>query len=211
MSATRKIKGTKPGATHATGPGGQAAGAFARWYRGEARRCWDELDLSAVERLAREIERCERGGHGVWTMGNGGSAATASHLATDLAKTAHAQGRPRIRCVCLNDNAAYMTAIANDIGYDEVFALQLSGLVKAKDLVILVSGSGNSPSVLRAARVAKEQGATVAALLGFDGGKLKSEADISVLVSSDQYGVIEDLHMSIGHMAAFWLKQRKGA
>lgn len=211
MSATRKIKGTKPGATHATGPGGQAAGAFARWYREESRRCWEELDVAAVERLALEVERCEREGRAIWTMGNGGSAATASHLATDLSKTAYVAGRPRIRCIALNDNAAYMTAIGNDLSFDRVFSEQLAGVVQKGDLVIMITGSGNSPNLLEAARVAKEKGAVVAAMLGFDGGKLKAEADISVLVSSDQYGVIEDFHMSIGHMAAFWLKQRKGA
>lgn len=212
MSATKKvIKGTRPGATHATGPGGQTAAAFARWYRDEARGCWDSLDLAAVEKLALEIERCEREGRTIWTMGNGGSAATASHLATDLSKTAYVQGRPRIKCVCLNDNTAYMTAIANDHHFDRVFADQLAGLVQKDDLVILITGSGNSPNLLEAARVAKAEGAVVSAMLGFDGGKLRGAVDFHVLVASDQYGVIEDFHMAIGHMAAFWLKQRREA
>lgn len=212
MSATKRvIKGTKPGATHATGPGGQSAAAFARWYREEALHCWENLDLAAVERLAAEIERCEKEGRTIWTMGNGGSASTASHLATDLSKTAYVAGRPRVKCVCLNDNAAYMTAIANDHHFDRVFSDQLAGLVQKDDLVVLITGSGNSPNLLEAARVAKGEGAVVAALLGFDGGKLKAAADFHVLVPSDQYGVIEDFHMSVGHMAAFWLKQRKDA
>jgi D-sedoheptulose 7-phosphate isomerase len=212
MSATKRvIKGTKPGATHATGPGGRSSGEFARWYREEALCCWENLDLAAVEKLAREVERCEREGRTIWTMGNGGSAATASHLAVDLGKTAHVKGRARIRCVCLNDNAAYMTAIANDLSYDKVFSEQLASLVQKDDLVILITGSGNSPNLLEAARVAKGEGAVVAALLGFDGGKLKAAADLNVLVNSGQYGVIEDFHMSVGHMVTFWLKQRAGA
>jgi D-sedoheptulose 7-phosphate isomerase len=209
MSANNKIQGTKPGATHVTGPGGQTAGGFASWYKDVAMKCWQGLDLEAVERLSLEIERCEKEGKTIWVMGNGGSAATASHLATDLSKTAYVKGRKRIKCVCLNDNAAYMTAIGNDLSFDSIFSEQLEGLVGHGDLVILITGSGNSPNLLAAADAAKKNGAVTASLLGFDGGKLKGKSDFYVLVDSDQYGVIEDFHMSVGHMAAFWLKQRK--
>jgi D-sedoheptulose 7-phosphate isomerase len=209
MSANNKTGSTKPGGTHVTGPGGQSASGFAAWYKDVALKCWQSLDLKAVERLSLEIERCEREGSTIWVMGNGGSAATASHLATDLSKTAYVKGRKRIKCVCLNDNAAYMTAIGNDLSFDSVFSEQLEGLIAPKDLVVLITGSGNSPNLLAAAAVAKKNGAVTASLLGFDGGKLKGQSDFYVLVDSDQYGVIEDFHMSVGHMAAFWLKQRK--
>ena len=209
MSAADKIKGTKPGATHVTGPGGKSAAQFTRWYRERTLAAWGVLDEDAVERLATEVERCEREGRSIWVMGNGGSAATASHLATDLSKTAYVKGGKRIKCVCLNDNAAYMTAIGNDLSFDETFSFQLEGLVEEGDLVILVTGSGNSKNVLAAASVAKRAGATTAALLGFDGGALRKTADISVLVASDQYGIIEDVHMAVGHAVTFWLKQRR--
>ena len=194
---------------HVTGPGGLSAAKFANWYRDQALSVWDELDLEAVERLAREVERCERQGRTIFVMGNGGSAATASHLATDLSKTAYVKGRKRIKCVSLADNAAYMTAIGNDLSYDEIFSFQLEGLVRKGDLVILVTGSGNSPNMLKAAAAAEKAGAVSAALLGFDGGRLKFAVDFHVLVASDQYGVIEDVHMSIGHIVTFWLKQRR--
>jgi D-sedoheptulose 7-phosphate isomerase len=209
MSAAEKIKGTKPGATHVTGLGGLSASQFADWYRGRTLEVWESLDLTAVARLAREVERCERAGRTVWVMGNGGSAATASHLATDFSKTAHVKGRKRIKCVCLNDNAAYLTAIGNDLSFDETFSYQLEGLAAKGDLVVLITGSGNSKNILAAAAAAKKAGATVAALLGFDGGALKRAADVAVLVASDQYGVIEDAHMAIGHIVTFWLKQRR--
>ena len=209
MSATKAIKGTKPGGTHVTGPGGLAVGEFARWYRARTLAVWNNLDLVAVERLAIEVQRCERERRTVWVMGNGGSASTASHLACDLSKTAHVKGRARIKCVSLNDNAAYMTAVGNDLSYDKVFAHQLEGLVERGDLVILVTGSGNSSNMLAAAAVAKKAGAVTAGLLGFDGGALKKAVDFCVLVSSDQYGVIEDVHMAVGHVVTFWLKQRR--
>lgn len=203
------IKGTKPGATHVTGPGGLSAAEFAKWYRDRSLEVWNALDLDAIATLAAEVERCEKDGRAIWVLGNGGSAATASHLATDLSKTAYVEGGKRIKCLSLSDNAAYMTAVGNDLAFDQIFSFQLDGLVAAKDLVIIVTGSGNSPNVLEAARAAKKKGAVVAALLGFDGGALKAQADLSILVASDQYGVIEDLHMSVGHAVTFWLKQRR--
>lgn len=209
MSAEKKLKGTRPGQTHKTGPGGLSAAEFGRWYRDQSLTAWQSLDLAAVERLAVEVARCEKTRRTIWVMGNGGSAATASHLATDLSKTAHVKGRPRIKCVSLNDNTAYMTAIGNDIGFDEVYSIQLEALVEPRDLVIFVTGSGNSRNILEAARVAKKAGAVTAGLLGFDGGALKSLVDFHVLVASDQYGVLEDVHMSIGHIVTFWLKQRR--
>lgn len=209
MPADKSIKGTKPGQTHVTGPGGLSAADFARWYRDQSLAVWKGLDLPAVERLSAEVERCEREGRTVWVMGNGGSASTASHLAFDLSKTAHVQGRPRLKCVSLAENVAYLTALGNDLKYDAIFSFQLAGLVEPGDLVVLITGSGNSQNLLEAARVAREAGAVTAALLGFDGGALKSRVDFHVLADSDQYGVIEDIHMAIGHVVTFWLKQRR--
>ena len=209
MSVANKIRGTKPGQTHQTGPGGRSASVFARWYREQSLAVWSGLDLAAIERLAYEIQRCEREGRAIFVMGNGGSAATASHLATDLSKTAYVEGRKRIKCVSLNDNAAYMTAIGNDLSFDHTFSFQLEGLIRKGDLVILISGSGNSKNLMQAAFCAKKARAVTAALLGFDGGALKRMVDIAVLVASDQYGVIEDVHMAIGHIVTFWLKQRR--
>lgn len=202
-------KGTKPGRRHVTGPGGQDAAAFARWYREESLARWKSLDLEAIAALAKAVEHAERDGHVVYVMGNGGSAATASHLATDLSKTASVKGRTPVKCVALTDNVSYITAIGNDESFDEIFSYQLEGLLQEGDVVILISGSGNSPNLLAAAQVAKRRGATCAALLGFDGGALKAKADIAVHVDCEQYGVIEDLHMSVGHILAFYLKQRR--
>lgn len=208
MSPDKKIKGTKPGATHVVGAGGLDAKAFAVWYRERMKAQWDGLDLEAIARLAEAVVAAQEAGRSVYVMGNGGSAATASHWATDLSKTAEREGHPPLRCVSLADNVAYITAIGNDLSFDEIFARQLENLLQKGDLVVLISGSGNSPNLLRAAELARERGARVAALLGFDGGKLLGLAHVPVLVASDQYGCVEDVHMSIGHIVAFYLKQR---
>jgi hypothetical protein len=91
-------------------------------------------------------------------MGNGGSAATASHIATDWSKTAERVGKPLIRCMSLNDNVAFMTAIGNDLGYDHLFSRQLQNLLQRGDVVVIISGSGNSPNVIKAAEYAREEG-----------------------------------------------------
>ncbi len=209
MEKKKAVKGTLPGRTHATGPGGLSAEAFARWYRDQSLAQWNGLDVGGVARLADVIVRAEKAGRQVFVMGNGGSAATASHIACDLCKTAATPKGPRLRCISLADNVSFITAIGNDLSFDDIFSRQLENLVQEGDVVVLVSGSGNSPNLLKAARFAKERGATVASLLGFDGGKLLAQSDISVLVASDQYGVIEDLHLSIGHILTFFLKQRR--
>lgn len=204
-----KIRSTKPGAHHATGPGRLTAEAFARWYRDQTLAQWEALDLKAVSALAEAVLEARDKGRRIYVMGNGGSAAAASHWATDLSKTAGCAGEALVECVSLADNASYITAIGNDLSFEEVFSKQLDGLLKAKDLVILLSGSGNSKNLIKAAMLAKKRGANIAALLGFDGGKLKTLCDIVVHVPSDQYGVIEDLHMAVGHILAFYLKQRR--
>lgn len=209
MCPNKSIRGTKPGQTHVTGPGGLDAAGFAKWYRDRALEQWRDLDLEGVARLAEWIVAAQGSGRHVYVMGNGGSAATASHIATDFSKTAHVKGRIPVKCLSLADNTAFITAIGNDLSFDDIFSRQLENVLERGDVVLLVSGSGNSPNLLKAAALAKERGARSAALLGFDGGKLKGMVDLALLVASDQYGVIEDLHMSIGHIVTFYLKQKR--
>ncbi len=209
MSANKKTRGTRPGGFHATGPGGLGPLDFAKWYRARSVAQWEALDLEAVASLADLVVGARDAGKTVYVMGNGGSAASASHIATDFSKTAEVKGRPGLRCLSLADNAAYMTAIGNDLSFDDIFSRQLENLLRPGDVVLLVSGSGNSGNLLKAARLARARKAKTAALLGFDGGKLKSLVDLPILVASDQYGVIEDLHMAVCHIVTFYLKQLK--
>lgn len=191
-----------------TGPGSLDPVAFAKWYRDAELAQWGQLDFEAIEKIARLLENAESNDAQVFVMGNGGSAATASHIATDWAKTAERAGKPLLRCTSLNDNVAFMSAIGNDLGYEKVFVRQLENVLNAGDVVVLISGSGNSPNVIEAAEFAREKGATVVAFTGFSGGKLREMSDVALHVDSDQYGVIEDMHMAVGSILAFYLKQR---
>lgn len=202
------MKGTKPGATHVTGPGGRDAAGFARWYRARTLEQWEKLDLKALSRLAALVEKAQAKGRFIWVCGNGGSASTAAHVGCDFGKTAAVKGAKALKCLSLSDNVAFMTATANDLSFDAVFSRQLENVVAKGDVVLLISGSGNSKNLLDAARLARKRGATVFSLLGFDGGKLKGLSHDHLLVPSDQYGVVEDLHMSIAHILTFYLKQK---
>lgn len=209
MIKEKKTPGLAASNMTGTGPGGLSAKDFAKWYRDVEIAKWQEMDLDAISAIAKVIEKAEKKGNQVFVMGNGGSAATASHIATDWSKTAERVGKPLLRCICLNDNTAFMTAIGNDLGYDELFSRQLRNLLQPNDVVVIISGSGNSPNVVKAAEYAKEKGATLVGMTGFAGGKLRKMADVCFHVDCDQYGVIEDLHMGAGSILAFYLKQRK--
>lgn len=138
-------------------------------------------------------------GKTVFILGNGGSAATASHMACDLAKTASVPGIRRLRAIALTDNTPLLTAWGNDASYEVVFAEQLRTLARRDDLVIAISASGNSPNVIAAAQAARELGARVIGVTGFGGGRLQPLCDICLVVPSDAYGPVEDAHMILVH------------
>lgn len=204
----KKIRGTKPGATHVVGSGGLSVEAFASWYRARTVEQWSRLDTAALARIAAVLERAQAAGRFIWVCGNGGSAASAAHIGCDFGKTASRPGAKPLKCLCLSDNTAFMTAIGNDLSFDETFSRQLENVVAKGDVVVLISGSGNSANLIAAAKLARKRGAKVVSLLGFDGGKLKALSDESLLIPSDQYGVIEDMHMAVAHILTFYLKQR---
>jgi D-sedoheptulose 7-phosphate isomerase len=144
----------------------------------------------------------------VFTLGNGGSSSTASHMAADLAKNTIGSNMRRFRVMSLNDNAALVTALANDLGYESVFSEQLVNLIRAGDVLLVLSGSGDSPNVLKAMRYAQRQCAEVVAFLGFEGGEAAKIADLAIVVPSDDYGVIEDTHLIINHILVDHFRRR---
>jgi D-sedoheptulose 7-phosphate isomerase len=191
----------------ATPPAGARAAAEAHIAR--LRECLDAVQPSQIERVAERLRQVVQTGGLVLIAGNGGSAATASHMALDLGKST--LGRPpragglRVRTLSLNDPAPVLTAWANDSGYEGVFAEQITTLARPGDAVVLVSVSGTSPNVVAAARAGRVAGATVIALLGRGGGTVRALADLAVTVPSDDYGVVEDVHLAINHMITRYL------
>jgi D-sedoheptulose 7-phosphate isomerase len=185
--------------------------AFARGYLEDVSASVARLPLAQIAVFAETIERAYRDDRQVFVIGNGGSASTASHMACDLAKNIYpADGAPRIRrfrVLSLTDNVALITALANDNGYDRVFADQLSYYVRPGDLVIAISASGNSPNVLEGLAAARTAGARTAALLGFGGGRARELADVSVLVDSRDYGHVEDAHLVVNHLVTAWMRR----
>lgn len=168
----------------------------------------EALPRDGMSALGETLFRAYRNNKQVFVLGNGGSSSTASHMAADLAKNTIGPNMKRFRIVSLNDNAAIMTALANDIGYESVFSEQLTNLVQAGDVLIVVSASGNSPNVLKAMSYARSRSAEVVGLLGFDGGTAAELADIALVVPSDHYGVVEDVHLVINHILVDYFKTR---
>lgn len=141
----------------------------------------------------------------IFLAGNGGSAATASHMANDLMKGVAKKKRRGFKAIALSDNVPLITAIANDEDYADIFSSQLKELGAQKDLLIVFSCSGKSENIVRAIRRAKKIGMKTIAFLGMGGGKVKKIADISLIVSSDEYAKIEDVHILLAHLISSYL------
>ena len=159
----------------------------------------DENLISSISSLSEVLTNVIKNGNKVVLCGNGGSASDALHFAGELVGRFQKE-RPAWSAVVLNADVAAMTAIANDYGYDEIFARQAEGHVRQGDLFIGISTSGNSENVLRAVRVAKSKGAVTAAFLGKDGGKIKSETDYPIVVPCNNTARVQESHICIIHV-----------
>ncbi len=185
------------------GSSATARGVIER-YLGDLTRALEAIDAEAIEGVIATLESARRRGARIFVVGNGGSAATAAHLCTDMGVGLRRRGHPGFDVQCLSDNAAITTAVANDISYDEVFAAQLEGVITEDDVLMAFSASGNSPNILRAVEAAKRVGARVIGVSGFDGGALLSAADVSLHVATPAgaYGLVEDVHLVFNHIIA---------
>ena len=168
-----------------------------------------QMDLDATERVFQRLRIARDHSATVYVAGNGGSAATASHWATDLGKATKRSGCKPIRVMCLSDNVSWLTALANDEGYERVFSGQLENFAGPKDVLVVISASGNSPNLVRAVELARDRGTSTIGFLGFDGGVLKNMVDDSVWVSTEKgaYELVEDCHMSLCHTLTRCLAQ----
>ena len=173
-------------------------------YRKELNQCFDELDSKVLERI---VSTMLHRGRTTYIIGNGGSASTASHMAIDFTKGTQIEKGHRLRVVSLTDNVAVLTAWANDTNYKDIFKKQLEVLAKRDDILIAISASGNSENILEAVHWANDQGLGTIGFIGFGGGKLKSLVDADITVSSQNYGVVEDFHLSLGHILSQFIRQ----
>ena len=158
------------------------------------------LDVNEINAALNLLLETFEGGNTVFVFGNGGSSATASHFQNDFNKGVSEHTEKKFNFQCLNDNVATVMAVANDIGFEEVFRFQLIGHMRPGDVVLAISGSGNSKNVLNAVEYAKSQGAKVIGLTGFGGGKLKELSDVSLHVPVNSMQITEDIHMVFDHL-----------
>jgi len=173
-------------------------------YRKELNQCFYELDSKELEKIVIELLRR---GRTIYIIGNGGSASTASHMAVDLSIGTYVPGAHKLRIVSLTDNVATITALANDLSYEFVFQKQLEPVLTHRDALIAISASGNSKNILRAVDYANDICALTIGLAGFGGGALQKLVDIDITASSHNYGVVEDFHLSLGHILSQFIKK----
>ncbi|MHB8089610.1 MAG: D-sedoheptulose-7-phosphate isomerase [Anaerolineaceae bacterium] len=190
----------------------QTAGGFAHKYFNYLKRVLDSITPESIDRLVEEFENARANGNTIFVVGNGGSATTATSMANDIGfdiikKTG--TEKP-FRVFALTDNTSVITAIANDVGYQDVFVNQLKIHYRQGDKLLAISASGNSPNVVVAAEWVKQQGGYVISFVGFAGGQLKEISDVVVHVKSEagEYGPVEDAHLALNHILAHWFQNK---
>jgi D-sedoheptulose 7-phosphate isomerase len=175
------------------------AGVAAKEYFASLQDVLAHLDFSVMDRMTEAIWENFEQNRALYVFGNGGSAALASHFACDIGKGTVAAGRKRLRTVALTDNVPLITALANDLAYKDIFSEQLAGLAEKGDMVLAISGSGNSPNVVHGLEEARRLGLRTLVLTGFAGGSVKPLADLCLIVPSDNMQHIEDAHLCATH------------
>ncbi len=183
-----------------------AAAGLTDWidrYRAQQIDTTHSIPTDAVQRLVERLRHILAEDRQLFVFGNGGSAANASHFATDLGKGSSDKLDRRFRVLSLNDNVSWMTALGNDYHYDDVYVRQLINYARPGDAVLVMSVSGNSPNLVKAIEWSKSQGVFTAALVGGKRGRLADLADEAIVIGSEHYGRVEDAHMTICHMLCY--------
>jgi len=184
-----------------------SAGAYIAGYRDEMIHAWHSLDGAAIDRAAVMLDTAIRARRMIFACGNGGSAAISGHLLCDFLKGIQTDTELRPRVVSLASHIELITAIANDIDYAEVFAYQLRTMAAPGDVLMTISSSGNSENIVRAIDWAKANGVGSIAMTGFAGGRSAERADVNLHVKAENYGIVEDIHQSMMHALAQYLRQ----
>lgn len=183
------------------------AGSYADAYFAGLTEAAASVDRGKLQAAADILTGIYREGGMVYSCGNGGSAAIANHLVCDHCKLVRSDTQLTPRIYSLSTTVEIITAIGNDLSYDEIFVYQLRSLAKAGDALITISSSGNSENIVRAAQWAKDNGLPVISMTGFSGGRSADIADVNLHVTADNYGIIEDVHQSLMHLLAQYIRQ----
>lgn len=184
--------------------------SFPQAYKANLLKALDTIDLEKVEKAIQILIQARAGNHRIFVCGNGGSASTASHFVCDMVKGASFNREARFRIMALTDSLPTITAYSNDVGYECVFVEQLKNFAEPGDVLIAISGSGNSPNVLRAVEYANSTGCRTIAFSGREGGKLGPLAELNIQVSHAHMGRIEDGHMVALHMICYYFMDGEG-
>jgi D-sedoheptulose 7-phosphate isomerase len=185
--------------------------SFPQLYKTQLQSALETIDLEKVSQAIEILSEAREQRRHIFTCGNGGSASTASHFATDMVKGASFGRESRFRILALTDSLPTLTAYSNDVSYECVFLEQLKNFAEPGDVLIAISGSGNSPNVLRAMEYANTIGCRTIALTGRDGGRLGRMAQLNIQVSHPHMGRIEDGHMVIMHMIGYYFMEQEAA
>jgi D-sedoheptulose 7-phosphate isomerase len=177
-------------------------------YFASINRLLRSLDSQDIEKIVNILYAAYRSGKVVYIIGNGGSAATASHFACDLSKNVTFSSKKRFKAISLTDNISTITAYANDFSFGDVFSQQLVNLLRREDVVLFITASGSSENVVRAAEYATRNGAITIGFLGFEGGRIRKFLDSYIVVPSTDYGKIEGVHSILTHMITEYLKRK---
>ncbi|MCL0102757.1 SIS domain-containing protein [Dehalococcoidia bacterium] len=187
---------------------------YAKGYVSYLSELLTSLNSQAIEEIIEVFQNVRANGKTIFFAGNGGSAATCSHFAEDLSYGTMAEGKKPFKALSLTDNAAYMTAVANDEGYENIFVRQLRNLFNTGDVLVAISGSGNSPNVVKAIEYANSKGGITIGIVGFDGGKVKNICHhcVHIKTMKGEYGPVEDIHLILAHLVTTYLgfKLREG-
>ena len=180
---------------------------YFRRYCDYLQKLLSEIDIESVKRVVDSLLEARAKDKTIYFAGNGGSAATASHFAQDMSEVGRKIQGKGFRTQSINDNVSALTAIGNDYGYDQVFAMQIQYRFNPGDVLIVISASGNSPNIIKAVELAKEKGGRTVALVGFDGGRLAQVCDQVIHIKSKkgEYGPVEDIHLILNHMIVSYL------
>lgn len=170
-------------------------------YINKLQNCINNIDRNEIDTFIKLLKKAQSENKHIYIMGNGGSATTASHFTCDINKPADLSFNRRLKVTCLNDNISTITAYANDVSFEDVFSEQLKNVLNEGDLVIALSGSGNSPNLVKAVEYANSKNAATIALTGYDGGKLQQISHYSVNANINDMQVSQDIHLMLVHIA----------